>query len=93
MAINKTRALSDLAIPPGEMLEEELDVRGIRHEEMATALDLPLEALNEIFQGQKPITLEIAIRLESALGIGSDFWINLEADYRATLERVGRRET
>ena len=93
MTINKTHAFSDLAIPPGEMLEEELDVRGIRHEDMATALDLPLEALKEIFQGQKPITPAIATRLESTLGIGSDFWMNLEADYRATLERINRQDT
>ena len=93
MAINKTRALSDLAIPPGEMLEEELDVRGIRHEEMATALGLHLEALNEIFQGQMPITSKIAARLEAELGISSDFWTNLEADYRDTLERINRRNT
>ena len=88
MTTSRTRSSSDLPISPGEILDEELKARDMSPEELAIALALPVATVNEILQAEKPITPEIANSLESALGIGSDFWTNLETDYRATLDRI-----
>ena len=76
---------SDTAIPPGETLAEELEVRDIPPDEMATLLGLSAETMMSIFKGEQPITSEIAAGLEAALWIPAQFWLNLEFQYRGTL--------
>lgn len=48
MAI-KTMELSNLAIPPGEHLQEETEYRGIGQDELAAALDMTVPSVEEIF--------------------------------------------
>ena len=81
----KTVHLSNLAIPPGEFLEEELEAREISPEDFAVSLDVPLQMLREIFCGERPITPKIATALEASLGMSALFWLNSEASYRLTL--------
>ncbi len=78
---------SDLAIPPGEGLLEEIEFRGISPRELAASLRLPVEAVNELTGGDRAITPDIAASLESALGVSAQSWLNLEARYRTTLAR------
>ena len=90
MTTSSPRAYSDLPIPPGEILEEELEARGMTQKELAARLGRPAQAINEIIRAKKSITPETAIGLGKVLGIDAQFWTNLEADYRMTLAR--RRE-
>ena len=92
MTTNEERVFSDLPIPPGELLEEELEVRGMTQRELAARLGRPAQAINEIIKGKKAITAETALELERALGIGAQFWINLEANFRMTLARNREKE-
>ncbi len=87
MTTSSTRVYSDLPVPPGEALEEELEARGMTQKELAARLGRPAQAINEIIGGKKSITPETAIGLAKVLGIDARFWINLEADYRMTLAR------
>ena len=87
MANRRARTLSDLPIPPGEVLEEELEARGMTQKELAARLGRPAQAINEIVKAKKAITPDTAIMLEKALGIDAQFWANLEIDYRMTLAR------
>ena len=82
---------SDLPIPPGEVLAEELEERGITQKELAIKMARPAQAVNEIIRAKKAITAETALGLEKALGIDASFWMNLETTYRLTLAR--NRET
>jgi HTH-type transcriptional regulator / antitoxin HigA len=82
------KPLSDLAIPPGELLEEELEERGISQAELARLMGRPAQAVNEIIHARKQITPETALQLEQALGIPAYLWLNLESDYRLTLARA-----
>ena len=93
MTIKKLGALSDLPIPPGDVLEEELEVRGMTQKELAARLGRPPQAVNEIIKGKKAITPDTAIGLEKVLGIEAQFWTGLEADYRMVLARNRERET
>ncbi len=90
MKSDSARVFSDLPIPPGEVLEEELDARGMTQKELAARLGKPAEAVDEIIKGKKAITPDTAIGLGEVLGISPQFWNALEADYRMTL--AGNRE-
>ena len=85
---------SNLAIPPGEYLEEVLDELGMTKEELARRMDRPATKLSAIFKGEKTVTPDTALRLEKVLGVPAHIWTGLEAEYRLTQarEEVARRE-
>lgn len=81
----KTVHLSNLAIPPGELLQEEIYAREISADELADALEMTALALAEIFCGERPITPKTALALAEFLEIPASIWLNMEASYRLTL--------
>ena len=92
MTTSGTRIFSDLPIPPGEVLEEELEAIGMTQKELAARLDRPPQVVNEIIRGKKTITPETALELEKVLGIPAPFWVNLEATYQMTIAMNRDRE-
>ena len=83
---------SDLAIPPGEFLAEELEARRMTQFDLATRMGRPAQLVSGIVQGHKAITAETALELEDVLGLSAQFWQRLEEDYRLTLARAAREE-
>ena len=84
---------SDLAIPPGETLADEIMARGMSQKELAARLGRPAQVVNEIVRGKKAITDDTALGLEKVLGIPAAFWVNLEQSYRMTRARLREQET
>ncbi len=72
-------------VSPGEILEEELEVRGWSQSDLGGILGRPVQAINEIISGKKAITPETAIGLSEALGTSAEYWLKLEASYRLDL--------
>ena len=83
---------SDLAIPPGETLADEIAARGMTQTELATRLGRPVQVVNEIIRAKKSITDDTALGLEKVLGIPAAFWVNLEQNFRMTRARLRERE-
>ena len=83
---------SNLPIPPGEILEEELETIGMTQAELATRTGRPAQAINEIIRGKKTLTHDTALELEKVLGIPAHIWTNLESQYRLTLAQAQERE-
>ena len=81
----KTVHLSNLAIPPGELLQEEIYAREISADELADALGMTASAVAEIFCGERAITPKTALALAEFLDIPASIWLNMEASYRLTL--------
>lgn len=77
----------DWAVPPGEILAEALQDRGMSQSELARRMDRPVKTINEIVNGKASITPDTAIQLERALGISARLWNGLEANYREQLAR------
>ena len=76
---------SDIAIPPGETLAEEIEARGMTQTQLAKKMGRPLKTVNEIIHGKKAITGMTALQLEKALpGTKAQLWMNLEARYQLT---------
>ena len=89
----KTNAYSDIAIPPGEYLAEEIEARGFSQKELAKRMGRPVTAINEIINGKKAITAETALQLEGVIPeIPARFWLNLETDYQLTKALIKRRQ-
>ena len=88
MTTKSARLFSDLAIPPGEVLAEELEVRGMTQEELADKMGCSPQVVAEIVRAERAITPELAAALGKALGIETQFWINFEEHYRMTLEHI-----
>jgi HTH-type transcriptional regulator/antitoxin HigA len=78
---------SNLAIPPGEYLEEVLDDLGMSKTELARRMSRPATKLSPIFRGTKAITPDTALQLEKVVGVPAHIWTGLEAEYRLTLAR------
>ncbi len=81
------RPESDLAVPPGELLAEELEVREMTQRALAEAMGRPVQVVNEIVRGRKSITAETAVQLEAALGMPATFWLNLQMQHDLVLAR------
>lgn len=78
---------SDLAIPPGEFLTEEIVARGMTSTELASRLGRSVQCIEGVLAGREEITEALAGELEAALGLSAAFWLRLERDYRRTLAR------
>lgn len=77
---------------PGEMLVEEfLTPNGLTQRELADAIHVPYQRVNEIVNGRRGITPSTALRLAKFFGLSPDFWLNLQLRwdlYHAQLEEV-----
>ena len=87
MTTEISHVVSDMAISPGEVLQEEIEARDMTQKELAARLGRPPQVINEIIRAKKTITPDTAIGLGKVLGIDPQYWINLETDYRMTLAR------
>ncbi len=76
---------------PGEIIKEELSVRGISQKQFAIYSDLSYTMLNEILNAKRPITTEIALVIESALGISAELLINMQSRYNLQLARQEKK--
>ncbi len=82
----------DYAVSPGEVLEFELDMRGMKQQELAKRTGLTPKHIGAIVNGKSSITPETAIKLERAIGMPAQYWMNLEAQYQEVLARAAEEE-
>jgi len=64
---------------PGEMLLEEfLTPMGLTQRELADAIHVPYQRVNELIHGRRGVTPSTALRLSKFFGVSADFWLNLQ---------------
>ncbi len=64
---------------PGEMLLEEfLTPMKLTQRELANAIHVPYQRINEIVNGRRGMTPSTALRLEKYFGMPASFWLNLQ---------------
>ena len=65
--------------PPGEiLLEEFLLPMSITQRQLADAIHVPYQRINEIVNGRRGITPATALRLAKYFEVSPDFWMNLQ---------------
>jgi addiction module HigA family antidote len=90
--LNQTSLLPDYAVPPGRILEEELETLGMDPVELHKRTGLARAKINGILSGDTPITPTIALKLERVLHLPAHLWINLEQQYQSDLARLKGRK-
>ena len=90
-------------VHPGEVLREELDSIGLSASAMARAIDVPVNRVTSILNGNRGVTADTALRLGRYFSTSERFWLNLQQTWEIRraeidtgaqiLERVVSRET
>jgi len=79
------------ATHPGEILREDfLAPMGLTQKELANAIHVPFQRINEIVSGKRGLTPSTALRLAKFFGNSPGFWLNLQM--RVDLQTVAKRE-
>jgi addiction module HigA family antidote len=77
-------------IYPGEALQKGiLDKNGITQERLAEAMGVSRFSVNQIVNGRRSVTAEMALRIARVTSTTADYWLNLQRDvdlYEAQLE-------
>jgi addiction module HigA family antidote len=60
------------------LLEEFLQPMGVTQRQLADAIAVPYQRVNEIVNGRRGVTPSTALRLSQFLGTTTDFWMNLQ---------------
>lgn len=64
---------------PGEMLREEfLLPMDITQKELADAIHVPYQRINELVNKKRGVTPSTALRLSKFFGVSPEFWLNLQ---------------
>jgi len=64
---------------PGEMLREEFLVpMHISQRDLADAIHVPYQRINELVNKKRGITPSTALRLAKFFGMSADFWLNMQ---------------
>jgi len=64
---------------PGEMLLEEfLYPMALTQRELADAIHVPYQRINDIVNGRRSVTPSTALRLAKYFNMSADFWMNVQ---------------
>ena len=90
-------------VHPGEILREELDELGMSANALSKALDVPVNRVTAILNGQRGVTANTALRLARYFGTTPQLWLNLQKTWelrraeieagRHIAERIKPRQT
>lgn len=80
-------------VHPGEILREELDALGMSANTLSKALDVPVNRITAILNGQRGVTANTALRLAHYFGTTPQVWLNLQKTWKLRREEIesGRR--
>lgn len=67
---------------PGAILREEfLEPMDLTQQELADAIHVPFQRVNEIVRGRRRMSTSTALRLSRYFGTSAGFWMNLQLRY------------
>lgn len=81
-------------VHPGRLLHDEfMEPVGLSQRRLAQATGLSRAHVGNLVRGRRGITAEVALRLERALGMSAQSWMNLQTlyDLEMTSVEVGKR--
>ena len=75
-------------IHPGEDLAEIIGELEISPERLAKTIQVPVETVKAILDGNQPITGDIAMRLGKAFHMSPELWLNLQKMYELEVAQL-----
>ena len=76
-------------VHPGEILRDELDALGLSANALSKALDVPVNRITAILNGQRGVTANTALRLARYFGTTPQVWMNLQKTWELRREEIG----
>lgn len=80
--------MPDWAVPPGATVRALMQRKGVTTRDLSGGLRTTAENIENLLDGNYAINAEIAMGLAGMVGGSLNFWMNREAQYRASVERV-----
>lgn len=72
------------------LLKKFLEPLGLTQEALVVRLDLPIEKISGLVQGERNISPEMAWLLSEALETTPEFWVNLQSIHDLSVNRPNR---
>jgi len=78
---------------PGKMLRKEfLLPMKITQQQLADAIYVPFQRVNELVNGKRGVTPSTSLRLAKFFGVSEDYWMNLQARWDLHMVRNKEQE-
>ena len=78
-------------VRPTEIIKDEIKARGMTQNELASRMGMQKSNLSRLLKGES-ITPTIAAKLEMALDIPAEIWLNLQAQYEIDSKLIAARD-
>ena len=78
---------TDVALHPGEVLQDELEARAFKKTAFAALLGIKPGHLSELLYGKRHISAGTALKLEKLLDIPAEYWMRVQMHYDLFVER------
>ena len=72
----------------GEILRDELDALGLSGNALSKALDVPVNRITAILNGQRGVTRNTALRLARYFGTMPQVWLNLQKTWELRRKEI-----
>ena len=82
----------DYATPPGYVLQDHIEAKGLTPVEFALRHSLSVAFIEGILDGSAPIDSDLAALFGREFSLGADVWIRMEARYRRELAEKAATE-
>ena len=70
-----------MAVHPGMMIKPELEERGISQKDFAKMVGVQASHLSEILNGKRALTTDLALKIESAIGLPAKVLLSAQTQY------------
>ena len=84
--------LPDYATPPGYVLEDHIEAKGLTPVEFARRHSLSVALIEGILDGNAPIDSDLAALFGREFSLAADVWLRMEARYRSELAEKAATE-
>ena len=81
MATNNENPSPFMAVHPGAMIKPELEERGISQKQLAGMLGVQASHLSEVLNGKRPLTTDLAVKIEKAIGLSAKILLSAQTQY------------
>ena len=66
---------------PGELIKDNLIFLGITQKKLGEMIHIPASMLNGILNGKRPVSADVALRIEAAIGLDAETLVNMQTRY------------
>ena len=80
-----------MATHPYDIVKDEIKARGMSQKELAARMGIEQSNLCRMLKSKPSVSTEMATKLERALGISAETWLNLQAQYNKDVKNIEER--